>query len=41
MDEIFGSADFSNVEDVGIAAKEKRDMEDPDHAEDIHVPAKV
>lgn len=30
MDEVFGAADFSNVEDVGVAAKRARKMDDDD-----------
>lgn len=35
MDELFGVADFSNVEDVGIAAKQAKKIEDHENtAED-------
>lgn len=34
MDEVFGAADFSNVDDVGVAAKRAKEMDDDgDHAE--------
>ena len=35
MDELFGAADYSNVEDVGIAAKHAREKEDVDEHEDV------
>lgn len=38
MDEVFGVADFSNVEDVGVAAKQARKLDDgPDQVEDVNV----
>ncbi|CAM1510822.1 Fc.00g083350.m01.CDS01 [Cosmosporella sp. VM-42] len=38
MDEVFGVADFSHVEDVGVAARHAKEVEeDADHAEDAHV----
>ncbi len=40
MDEIFGAADFSHVEDVGLAAKhakEVKEEEDDHQVEDVHV----
>lgn len=38
MDELFGAADFSNIEDVGVAAKQARKMEDhEDTTEDTHM----
>jgi hypothetical protein len=36
MDEVFGTADFSNVEDVGIAARRAKRIDDED-VEDIQV----
>ena len=35
MDEIFGTTNFSGIEDVGIAAK-KGDLEKADHAQLEH-----
>jgi sugar porter (SP) family MFS transporter len=40
MDELFGTADFSKVEDVGVAAQHAR-VEDPERREDIHLSDKV
>ncbi|KAH6976162.1 hypothetical protein BKA56DRAFT_488860 [Ilyonectria sp. MPI-CAGE-AT-0026] len=41
MDEIFDVADFSNVDDLGVAARQakqaKQVEDDVDHAEDVHV----
>lgn len=38
MDELFGVADFSNVEDVGVAAKHAQMADDDgDKAEHVHV----
>lgn len=39
MDEVFGVADFSNVEDVGIAARGAKRIDDED-VEDIQAPNK-
>jgi hypothetical protein len=39
MDEVFGVADFSNVEDVGIAARRAKRIDDED-VEDIQAPNK-
>jgi hypothetical protein len=39
MDEVFGVADFSNVEDVGIAARRAKRIDDED-VEDIQAPSK-
>ncbi|RBQ70085.1 hypothetical protein FVER14953_12845 [Fusarium verticillioides] len=39
MDEVFGVADFSNVEDVGIAARRAKRIDDED-VEDIQAPGK-
>ncbi|KAH7235031.1 uncharacterized protein BKA55DRAFT_522408 [Fusarium redolens] len=39
MDEVFGIADFSNVEDVGIAARRAKRIDDED-VEDIQAPNK-
>lgn len=33
MDEIFGTADFSHVEDVGIAAKQAEKLDDREDQE--------
>lgn len=43
MDEIFGTADFSRVEDVGIAAKLAAADDDKEHggAEHVQVSNKV
>ena len=37
MDELFGVADFSNIEDMGIAAKQAEKIAE---VENIHVPKK-
>lgn len=36
MDEVFGTADFSNVEDVGIAARRAKRIDDED-VEDVQI----
>ena len=36
MDEIFGTADLSNIEDVGIAAKHARSKDDSLEVEHVH-----
>lgn len=36
MDELFGVADFSNIEDVGVAAKQARNKEDALEVEHVH-----
>lgn len=36
MDELFGAADYSNIEDVGIAAKHAKEKENVDDHEDVH-----
>jgi hypothetical protein len=36
MDEVFGTADFSNIEDVGIAAQRAKRIDDED-VEDVQV----
>lgn len=42
MDEVFGVADFSNVEDVGQAARHAKDDEDDlYHTEDVRPSNKI
>lgn len=41
MDELFGVADFSKVDDVGVAAKHAREAEDIEHTDEVHVASKV
>jgi hypothetical protein len=36
MDEVFGTADFSNIEDVGIAARRAKRIDDED-VEDVQI----
>ena len=40
MDELFGTADFSKVEDVGIAAQHARE-EDSERKENVEISHKV
>ena len=38
MDEVFDVADFSNIEDLGVAAKHAKKVdEDVEQTEDVHV----
>lgn len=37
MDEVFGVADFSKVEDVGVAALHAKEEEDADQVENARV----
>ena len=37
MDEIFGTADLSKIEDVGVAAQKKQ-LEEATEVEDLHTP---
>ena len=41
MDEIFGAADYSHVEDVGLAAKHAKEEEKDATMEDVHHTTKV
>jgi hypothetical protein len=38
MDELFGVADFSHIEDVGVAAEHAKPIDGDEQVEEIHIP---